>query len=1056
MGKGISERKYLIIIIILWFICIQTTFANIAHGLDSKIDSICNIADKCPTDTGKFNLLVNFYWQNRAYDTDLLKEIGLKAFGVIKSSSNLKYLSDGFDLRAVLYNDEYKPDSSLVLFLKALHISQKIGYRHRTKWCLYNIGITHLLSEENDSAIFYFKKLLEFEKNQPVNKSFAEKALYGIIEIYSKINKPDSAVAYMMKLHEFRQKSADRNIINQSLKQAEMSNDTEALSKSYFQIGLLFFKQKKYGSALLYFNRALEINKSIDAILKTTVLVSISEIYLHQGNDSSALRYAKQAMQISKETNNKTLEAYSYNSLGNVYKHKNEYERAINCYKATTYDFCDTCPPIEKHNATISIGDCFLELNNREKALEYYIKSFSSENEILCNMQLAISNLKLGNYYRYTDRSTAYKYYQKAYSYINDGIYYKISKTISDSLCSFHLEDGDYKKAFAYKSFSSRMADSINKYMQEAALAEWETKFEFERINNENSKKLAQQEIQRNGAFIISVLLIIIVLVILINYRRKQKDNKLLISQKEEIKNVSRQLHESDQAKLTIFTNISHELRTPLTLILSPLQKLLKEEKNEKLKQTYSLIIRNSYTLQSLIEKLLDVAKIHKTGLSIIRQLHDLGDQIKVLASMFDSLAEEKNIDFSISITPDDLIFNYDAQRMEQIINNLLSNAFKFVHANGKISITVIRQNETAVIKVFDTGIGITENNLQKVFDRFYQTDTTQTQHIGGSGIGLSLVKELVELHQGNVYATSDIGKWTEFTVIIPIIKSESEAKPQKYLPSTAMDISPLHKNTKSNVKTQKHKETILLVEDNEDLRAYLSSSLSEKYNVLEARNGVEGIVFAKKEIPDIIISDIMMPQADGFQLTSKIRKQIETCHIPIILLTAKAQHNSKIEGLERGANDYIYKPFDEEEILLKVKNILLNRQKLQDKFQTQTLACPSSVNEKSMDDKFIIKLVSIIEQDISNTELNVNFLAKNICLSRQQLYRKLKAITGKTPREFIRSIRLKRAAQLIEQNTGSIGEIAYRAGFDNLSYFSKRFKEEFGKLPSEYGKVEI
>lgn len=701
-----------------------------------------------------------------------------------------------------------------------------------------------------------------------------------------------------------------------------------------------------------------------------------------------------------------------------------------------------------------------MELGKRTEALEYYRSTFGCDYGGECYDNLALAQFKIGYFYRDIDKDSSKRYYDEAFLNSQKGMNLATAKIIADTLCSFAVQENDYKSAYKYQSFAKKANDSIQKFRQEAALSEWETKFEFERINKENRAKqeeLVQQKTQRNGALGISILLIIFVLIVFINYRRKQKDNKLLLAQKNEIESISKRLHEADQAKLKIFTNISHELRTPLTLIIAPLVRLFKKESNESIKQEYSLIIRNARKLQNLIDQLLDIAKIDKAALSINPELHDLKEQVRIIASMFHSLAQEKNIDFKVTISHHDLVFEYDAKRMEQIINNLLSNAFKFTPQDGKISITVTREEEKAIIKINNTGIGITPDNIDKVFDRFFQSNDTRSWHIEGSGIGLSLAKELVELHHGEISIESDPGNWTEFVITIPIQRTSIQTTLSEYHPSIiVVENFHDHKKEISQSDNKISQETILLVEDNPDLRSYLSRSLSDKYNVIEAADGHEGITQAKKEMPDIIISDVMMPGTDGYQLTSTIRSQVETCHIPIILLTAKIGRDNKIEGLERGADDYIYKPFDEDEIHLKVNNILLNRQKLQESFKKKNLATPSSIEVKSMDEQFIAKLVTVIELNILDNQFSVDVLADNIGLSRQQLYRKLKAISGRTPAEFIRSVRIQRAAQLIAQNAAPIGEIAFLTGFENLSYFSKRFKEEYGVLPSEYGKVEV
>lgn len=1059
MIKQITLPFLLILLIISIFSPVGSFAANSDSPLQDNIDSLKAVVSKCPTDTGKFSILINFYWQHRATERTRIKEIGLWAYEIAKYSDNLWMRSDANDVRGVLYFDELQYDSASTYFLKALNISKKIDYPNRTRWSLLNLAHLNKSLGQTDSALFYFKTLVDFERGQSINTSFTPEALYEIASIYEQLKQPDSAALYRLKLENLTPTIYAKRTINESMKAADNTNDFRALSIIYTQIGELFKDQKKYRSALLYFNKALEMNKATNNDLEVYVLNLIGDLYFRQGNDSLALVHTLKGFQIASEISPKYQLANSYNNLGNIYKHQGKLMKAIDNFKMANFSECDTCPIMEIHSSIIGIADIYLELNQREKALEYYKRSLVMAEASNLAMELAVSNLKIGNFYRTFNDDITEQYYLKAIQLAQNGNFCTITKTIADTLTSFEKAKRNYKAAFEYQSLAIRMADSIQVAESKAITTEWETRFEFEKINLENKVKkeeLAKEKQLKNWAALFSGLLIILVLIIFIGYRRKKKDNQLLALQKEEIENISLKLHEADQARLRFFTNISHELRTPLTLIVAPLVKLMKNAENEEIKREYAVILRSSRKLQSLIGQLLDIAKIDKAELALDIKMHDFYKQMHVIVSMFHSLAEEKNIDFTITAEPEELIFAYDAKRMEQIITNLLSNAFKFTPIKGKIAITAARQNESLIFKIHDTGIGIPADSIEKVFDRFYQTDASLTRHFDGSGIGLALVKELVELHRGKIFVISQLEQWTEFTMVIPITQVKSLPHTEEYHSSIIIDSAVSARLEVSTLEKDTSKPTILLVEDNIDLRLYLANSLSDNYNVIEAENGTEGIKLARKEVPDIIISDVMMPETDGYELTSALKRQIETCHIPIILLTAKTGRDSKIEGLSRGADDFINKPFDEEELHLKVKNILRNRHKLQEKFKKSVLTNPSEMKEYSMDDQFIVKLVAIIEKDMSNLALDVEYLGENIGLSRQQLYRKLKAITGQSPVGFIRTIRLKRAAQLIKQKTATISEIAFMTGFDNLSYFSKCFKDEFGLLPSEFGKSTV
>jgi signal transduction histidine kinase/DNA-binding response OmpR family regulator len=1058
MIKDLFQRILYLVLLITLLSNGYVYSAKYELALKNQADSLKVLVDKCTTDTGKFAILSEYYWEYGLSQRPYIKNIGLWAYDIVKNSDNLKARSNGYDIKANIFLNEQKYDSAYPLFLEALVISKKMGFNLRIGWSLHNLGLINKNVGRNDSSLYYFKTLVNFDINTSIKSWRTIEALNAIVSVYESTQQPDSALFYKLIRLRLSRKIYEKGYINEAIKLAQSTDDVKALSLNYFQIGQIFLYHKKYEIALTYLLKALELSKFKNIDFEAVILNVIGNLYLEQKNDTLSLEYTLESLQISQSINFSIEMARSYKNLGEIYMQQGKFMEAINSFtKSFTID-CGDNPKEEFHSSIIGIGDIYYKLNMREKALEYYTKSLKLAEESQAFKEQAISNLRIGNYFRTQSANKSEKYYLKAIEMAMKSNEKPVILAIADTLSTFSKNEHNFSEAYEYHVLARRMSDSIHMNEQEAITTEWETRFESEKLINDNKAKkeeLAKQKLLKNGAILISGLLIILGFIVLINYRRKKRDNKLLAYQKEEIEKISLQLHEADQAKLRFFTNISHELRTPLTLIISPLAKLMKNEKSPETQHDYSIILNSARKLQDMISQLLDIAKIDKAALKLDLKLHDFNEHVEVIATMFHSLAEEKEIDFKVTCISEKLEFGYDAKRMEQILNNLLSNAFKFTQKNGKIVITTSRENNKAVLKIYDTGIGIPKASLEKVFERYYQTDETQSKHFKGSGIGLALVKELVELHNGNISAASLPGSWTEFTMIIPMVQMSGKTESEDYSLTEIIEGTVHDETLKAYHGSKKNKETILLVEDNSNLRSYLSNSLSVEYNVIEAENGLEGIKIAKTEIPDIIISDIMMPEADGYQLTSAIRRDIETCHIPIILLTAKTGSDCKIEGLERGADDYINKPFDEEELQLKIKNILHNRQKLQEKVRKQNLSTPSEIIENSMDDQFILKLVAIIEKDISNTLLDVEYLSKNIGLSRQQLYRKLKAISGQTPVEFIRTVRIKRAAQLILKKASPINEIAYMTGFENLSYFAKRFKEEFGQFPSEYGKLD-
>jgi signal transduction histidine kinase/DNA-binding response OmpR family regulator/ligand-binding sensor domain-containing protein len=521
--------------------------------------------------------------------------------------------------------------------------------------------------------------------------------------------------------------------------------------------------------------------------------------------------------------------------------------------------------------------------------------------------------------------------------------------------------------------------------------------------------------------------------------------------------------HELDTLKSRFFANISHEFRTPLTLLLGPLEKRLSVATESNDKAELSIMHRNASRLLTLVNQLLDLSRLEAGTLSLKVHKQSLNNFIPSIASQFSSMADSKAIHFEVRIE-DTVELYFDPDKLEKIITNLLSNAFKFTPSGGAITVSIsqhgptVRFNEGyAEIKIADSGPGIEKEHIEKIFDRFYQADTSSTRNYEGSGIGLALTKELVELHHGIIGVTSTPGTGTCFTIQFPlgsvylkpsdIVNLDAEIRPSGFLPKTTLptvDLVP-------SIQEDGLLPNILIVEDNADLRFYLQNSLRDKYKIQEAADGELGFTAALENVPDLIISDLMMPKMDGMQLCEKLKTDERTSHIPIILLTAKADIETKLDGLHMGADDYMAKPFDGRELEARIYNLIENRRKLQDKFSKKFNLSATQIKVESLEDRFLKKVKGAIETRMDDHTLGVESLAEEVAMSTIQLYRKLKAITGQTPNELIRNIRLDRAASLLRQHSGNVSEVAYEVGFNNLSYFAKCFKEKFGVSPSEY-----
>ena len=515
---------------------------------------------------------------------------------------------------------------------------------------------------------------------------------------------------------------------------------------------------------------------------------------------------------------------------------------------------------------------------------------------------------------------------------------------------------------------------------------------------------------------------------------------------------------EVDKVKSVFFTNISHEFRTPLTLIKGNADGLLEEySDNPKTRERLNMIRQNSDLLLKLISQLMDLAKLESGGLTVNKTESDLNLFLSSLVNSFSSLAIQKNIELTVKLPSNRYLVLFDKDKLETILINLVSNALKFTPSGGSVNVTAMTlakdasPNEEAVLNILirDTGIGIPRDLQTKVFERFFQVSESHKEY--GTGVGLALVKELTEMMGGTITLTSEPDEGSEFRLAMPIsilnlLEDSAIVSPPAItvLPEVELIVS-------TNGNGQPEKPKLLVVEDNADLRKFIISSLGTDYDFLEAADGKQGLEVTLNEIPELIITDVMMPEMDGIDMTEKIKKDIRTCHIPIIVLTAKASEESKLAGLNSGADDYLTKPFNKNELVLKVRNAIASRARVREKMRLEMLREVSTSEVVSADEQFLMKVRNAILSRLSDEQLSVDSLAEQIGFSRAQFYRKVTALTGMPVNELIRSFRLQKAAQLLGQRWGSVSQVAYEVGFSNPSYFSKCFKDQFGVHPSAY-----
>ena len=578
--------------------------------------------------------------------------------------------------------------------------------------------------------------------------------------------------------------------------------------------------------------------------------------------------------------------------------------------------------------------------------------------------------------------------------------------------------------------------------------------------------RYSSQKMFLYACIVIAILLAVLLFFVVRAYWTKIRLNAELSKQKQQLEeqrdlliDLSRKLEEATKAKLAFFTNVSHDFRTPLTLIADPVKRLLESENiKENERFLLNIIHKNVTVLLRLINQIMDFRKFENGRLEMHLSEFNIMSCMKEWAEAFRTLAYRKHIQYRITAEEGDYNVVADAEMMERITYNLLSNAFKFTPENGCISIHMKRLPENKLcIKFSDTGVGMPAEHVKHIFESFYQIDV----HHAGSGIGLALVKAFVELHHGNISVDSKEGNGTIFTIELPM-KQDGEIYAginrkavlnnlkEGAIVMAGQESLTVDNNTDEKTDNkEKTKEVVLVIDDNQDVRDYVKTILNDKYSVIEAGNGSEGLKLAIANVPDIIICDVMMPVMDGMECCRRLKAEPRTSHIPVMMLTAYSMDEQKIKGYECGADSYISKPFSSELLMARLNNLIDNRNRLKDFFGDKAVIHTTPLTDT--DKGFVEKLRELIEKNMGNPDFSVEDMGEKIGFSRVQLYRKAKALTGYTPIELLRIARLNKANAIIKTSTEkSISEIAYEVGFSSPSYFTKCYKEFFGENPTE------
>lgn len=810
----------------------------------------------------------------------------------------------------------------------------------------------------------------------------------------------------------------------------------------YNMMGNVRRAQNQYNEALEAYIKSVKLfEESEDHKGLAQALSNIGNIHNLMGETDLAMTYAKRSLESAVAAGVRSSIAYSNALIGRIYRKQKKLDEALRSYQEAARIYREINFTRETGETLLSIGNIYFDKNDHRQALREYLTSLGVSKSIHDSLMMT---------HAYVSAASAQSYlgqFREARSYLDSTIAIAAKKRLPTQrmdayqVMSEILEmEGNYKASKEYYIRFISLRDSLTEVQNREQAQEIEARFQSEKkddairiLNAENQLRETQQVY-----LVVFTLLLIAVAGVLYNrYKVKLKANE--------------KLRELDQIKSRFFANISHEFRTPLSLILGPVESMIADTPDGERRENLLLLQRNARRLKLLINQLLDLSRIESGTMELRLEESDIAHTLNVIAGTFSSLAERKGILFNHCVMQS-CNGCYDREKVDIIITNLLSNAFKFTQEGGTVTMKCTVEEGRLTVDVSDSGIGIPQESLPKIFDRFFQVDDSQTRTSEGSGIGLSLSKELAELHRGTLVASSQEGVGSSFRLSIPVTREFYPGmtihKPisplEEIVPSASAGL-PLAKSD------EEHKSLLLIAEDNPDMQAFLASILRTRFRLAFAQNGVEAFERAVATVPDLIISDWMMPEMDGRGLCAKIKTTDITSHIPVLMLTARADQPSKLEGLETGADDYLVKPFDSRELLVRIDNIVEQRRRLREIFSQHVVLEPKQVTLPSRDADFVARMMDLLEEKFADPGFDVEQMAEVMCMSRMQLHRKVKALSDQSPGEFIRRFRLERAKQFLSAQRLQVSEVCFQSGFNNVSTFSRAFRDYTGVTPTEY-----
>lgn len=859
----------------------------------------------------------------------------------------------------------------------------------------------------------------------------------------------------------------DDSTLHYNLQMLRVAKDTSDIILALKRTGLTYNSMGVTIKALDCYLEALKLLQlHPDPLQEASVYNNLGILYEDDGDNEKSEEFYEKAVAIHARLNNPEAKFSLLNNLGILYDHQHRYEESLQTLqqaaallpvlKKISVDTLARLSLIEVNiaNTLTHMGRAAEAIPRFEKAKRYATPLKNNYRLTLIERQLAEAFYKIGRYRE--GELQALRCIEDAKKF---GYTYLIKDAYQD-LYDIYGATRQFEKAFKFQSLYLQMEDSLNDKERRSKLGLLEKQYELSRQESEKQLLAKENEVQRAQAKVDKItqislwfgvgLFVVMAAVAWVAYFRARTKSRLLAAQKAKIEDASKlitqqaaQLEETAKTKLRFFANVSHELRTPVTLLSGMLEMMRTDNtpanKNEKMR----IALANSRRLHSLVDEVLDLSRLEEQQITIDRKRKELTPLLNRIVFAFESLLDKKHITLRYHVASiQGLFIDVDEDKFEKTVNNLMSNAVKFSREGGWIQVEAKVLQDQLIIQVSDSGIGIPEKDLPYIFERFYQSSAAIHKNAQGIGIGLSLVKEFMTLHGGNVSVTSKLHEGSTFTLSFPLVAHHESTV---LLEDTTNDV-PVDIKTDFSIFAKP--PVIMVVEDNDEMRFYLKEIFEGGVTLIEANNGLEALKKLETSLPDIIISDVMMPEMDGYQFLARVKNNETWKNIPVMMLTARASEEDLLHGLSFGVDDYIIKPFNTKELRVRVYNILKNQWQRQ-----QWMARPAEkdelIQENQQNKKFLEQVEAFVLQRLQNAQLGIGDLALHVAMSERQLYRYCGTVTGLSPAQLIKEIRLKMAHRmLIEGTVTKISELASRVGFENSAYFSRQFLERFGKRP--------